>query len=303
MTTLALIGLGSMGKNYLKVISKVPRAQIKYICSKTKFPLANFEDNFVKLNDYKKLINFPIHGVIIATPDQTHFEIARFFIRKNVPILIEKPLTVNYNLAKKLMSIKQEPKVLVGHTLLYNPAYQKLKKELSKIGKIKFLKFTGANNKSRKNSSVLYDWGSHGISLFLDLLQKNPITLKVDRFSRSHDGTLDEILVEMEFDKNIKANLNLSWKSKTKKRKLLVVGEKGKIIFDDTLKKRLCIKNTNTNVYPKYSLKQPLVLEIAEFLNSISGKKKIHSDLKFGARVVEILDQIEQLVKPQKPHS
>ena len=44
--------------------------------------------------DWNKILNSPqIDGVIIATPPEMHYQIAKEAIEKNKPIIIEKPIT------------------------------------------------------------------------------------------------------------------------------------------------------------------------------------------------------------------
>ena len=300
MTTLGLIGLGPMGKNYLKVIAEIPNSQIKYICSKSKKSLKTFPKDKIKTTDYKNFLNFPLDGVIIATPSITHNEIASFFIERKIPVLIEKPLTLNYQNAKDLAQLqkKKGTKVLVGHTLLYNPAFRDFKKNTKKIGKIISIEFVGANDKPRKDDSVLFDWGSHGVSIILDLLDQEPTGYKVNSYSKNKKQ-INTISAELNFKGNIKAYLNLNWKSRNKIRKIIVRGSKGEAIFDDLSDKKISLSQINSSniTFPKYLDGQPLVLELQEFINAIKKGHKIYSDINYGLRVVKILSKIEKLIK------
>ncbi len=278
---LGLIGLGSMGKNYLKTVQDLKGISIKYICARGITPADNFPKKYVKVNDYKKLANFSLDGIIIATPPSTHFEIAAFFLKKGVPVLIEKPLTNNLKEAVKLLKLQKDTPVLVGHTLLYHRRYQQIKKELNKIGQIRSLEFIGANNNPRSDTSVLLDWGSHGIALFLDLLKKDPVGSMITRFSKNN-GLAASVDATLNFPDNIKAYLKVSWQSKSKKRRLTVKGAKKTLVFDDI-------------AVPF----KPLSLELEDFRSAVKGNDS-RSDLKFGVRVMKVLDalngHLEQLL-------
>lgn len=300
MTNLALIGPGQMGQNYLTTASKLPNISISCICAKTNVSLDQFPKKYIKLTNYRDIINHSIDGVIIATPSTTHFEIASFFLKKKIPILVEKPLTINFQDAQELLRIQKKTKTSasIGHTLLFHPAYKKLKQTLPKIGPIISLRFEGANNAPRDDTSVIYDWGSHGVAFFLDILDsKLPENIKALKVSKNPKGIIEKANIQLFFPKKITCNLIISWKSSEKKRKLTVVGEKGTLIFDSvgngalTLLKSLDKKPAKLN----FSSEKPLKLELEHFRQLIKGKSKVTSDLAFGVKVIKILSQSEQL--------
>ncbi len=261
---LALVGLGSMGQNYLNTVSQLKDISIKYISTRK--------------SDYKELINYKIDGIIIATPSSTHFEIASFFLKHHLPLLIEKPLTTNFTDAKKLLVLQKKTPVLVGHTLLFHKGYLKIKKELGKIGKIQRLEFIGENNKPRTDTALIYDWGSHGVSLFLDLMGKGPLDLKIIKY-KNKAGRVVSLQAKLIFPKQIVADLNIAWNSTSKKRSFKVTGEKGTLEFDDIL-------------LPD----KPLARELKDFCKVIRGEAT-QTDLAFGVRVIKYLDILNGLLE------
>lgn len=294
MKKLALVGLGVMGNYYLETSKLIPGLKIEQICAKSRQTLEKYPDSFKKNTDFKKI--GPADGVIIATSASTHYEIANFFIAKKIPLLIEKPLASNYKEALILEKIAKKNKVpiLVDHTLLYHPAYLELKKNISKIGKIKKIIFEGANNKPRKDTNILYDWGPHGASLILDILKSLPrkITfLKLPKLKK-------EISVNLFFPGNIEGILNLSWISKNKKRKLIIEGARGSIVFDDMSDKKITIHINEKTIFPKINNNQPLESILNEFLKILKTRKKTNSEnLSFAVKVIKLLDQIEKSVQ------
>lgn len=66
-------------------------------------------------------------GVIIATPTNSHYEIADYFLSQGIPVLIEKPITTSADLAQKLFDRAAEKNTFlhVGHVERYNKAWQK----------------------------------------------------------------------------------------------------------------------------------------------------------------------------------
>ncbi len=275
MLNLALIGLGKWGRNYVKSLSNLSDCQIKYICSKTQVTLDNFSDRYIKVTNYKYLVNYgDIDGIIISTPGSTHFEIAKYFLEKGKNLLIEKPMVLDYQQAQDLLDVWKEhkPKVLIGHIQLYNPAYQKIKQLTPSIGLIKQINFEYKLSPVRDDMSVIWDWGPHVVSISLDLLKSEVIDVSCKAKAN------DSASIELSFT-NVKVNAEISWLGQNKKRILRIIGEKGTLLLDDTKQ--------------AYGSKSPLTQELEEFVGAISNKRTITSDINLGIAVTKILSAMQ----------
>jgi 6-phosphogluconate dehydrogenase (decarboxylating) len=64
---------------------------------------------------------------IIATPSDTHYEIAKELIQAGKHVLVEKPVALHYHEAQILYRLAQEHDVvfMAGHTERFNPAFRK----------------------------------------------------------------------------------------------------------------------------------------------------------------------------------
>lgn len=282
MTTLALIGAGKWGQNYLKTAATLNNVKIKYICVRSRKKLNSFPDTYVKTLSVEELLkNKDIDGFVIATPAITHFAIARKALSLGRNLLIEKPLTTNYGQALQLQKIWQikKPKVLTGHLYLYNPAYQVFKSKFMRIREVKTISFEGFNSPVRNDVSVIWDWGPHPVSLLLDLV-KDPIS-EISATGSKKTGsnllaTVDALII---YQGGIKASIRISWFGPSKVRKLTVEGKNARLELD--------YANTKS---PRSALSE----ELLEFVKAIQSSKKIKSDFNFGVRVVKILSAIEQ---------
>ena len=176
MITLALVGMGKWGINFLGAAEKVNDCRLKYICVHKSADLV--PSGYVKVVGHKNLNKYSdIQGVIIATPAKTHYQIAKDLLMQNYHLLIEKPLTTDYQQAAKLAQLQQKKKVqvLMGHTYLYHPTYKRARTQIERIGVIKQIEFVGYNaRKLKKGLSCLWEWGPHGVILVRDLMGKNP---------------------------------------------------------------------------------------------------------------------------------
>ena len=83
---------------------------------------------------------------VVATPAETHFQIAKRIILSKTHVLIEKPMALSIEDATELADLasKNKVNVMVGHVLLFHPAIRKIKK-LIKSGSIGDLQYIYSN--------------------------------------------------------------------------------------------------------------------------------------------------------------
>lgn len=81
-----------------------------------------------------------VDGVLIATPNHTHYPIAKVALEHGVPVLIEKPITTTYQDAIKLCELARNNNafISVGYKTRYFPSVKLFKRLLDKayFGKI-----------------------------------------------------------------------------------------------------------------------------------------------------------------------
>jgi predicted dehydrogenase len=127
----AVVGAGKMGSIHAKVYSQLPECQLVGVAdldeNKAK-PLAEKYGCQV-YTDYTKLIG-QVDAVTVATPTVTHLEVAELFLRRHVPVLIEKPLASNVKEGRKIVALAKrfDTVVAVGHSERCNPVAQAIKR-------------------------------------------------------------------------------------------------------------------------------------------------------------------------------
>lgn len=318
MINLALVGVGSWGKNFINEIDKITDCNLKYISAFSEDTLNSFSDRYIKVKNLQSLYNYKdIDGVIIATPGSTHFEIASQLLEKGYNLFIEKPMTTSYVDALRLKEISQSNNaiVLIGHVYLYNPAVLKIKELLSGIGQIQYITFEGLNNGTfRSDISALWEWAPHGISICLDFLGQTPKTISAWTVNKLRPDTklYDLFILNLEFPNNIKAFIKGSWLYPVKKRELVVVGSNSTIIFNDCLdNKKITLyegvgpsidkesikKNEAKISYPDYDKESALSMELLEFIECIKDKRTPRTDINHGVEVIKIIDLAEQSIR------
>lgn len=242
MTTLALIGKGRWGSRYLAIIAEMKSCVVKY----------------VKTTDYKDLHNYKdIDGIIIASPVDTHAEIANEFPDKY--LLVEKPLTTSFIDAWGLTN----EKIMVGHTYLYN---QRLQNRIASLDTVRCLDFKLQNTSSHNSKSTpLWELAPHGVSLCVDLFG---MPINVSGFKHKQG-----IFVYLDYLEG-RCSIEVGWDYP--ERKVEIVFNEGELVFDGLLKEPV----------------SPLESQIQAFVDFIKGKP-CKSGLKHGVQVVEVLQNIK----------
>ncbi len=137
---IGLIGAGTHGTRYLRhARNDVPGMEPVALCRRQ----ANAGKELAQelgcrhLVEARELIKSPdVDGVVICTPPATHFEFAKAVLDSGKPLLLEKPITGTLQEAELLAAHPQAQKVMVAHTLRWNPVIQKLRQLWPRLGQI-----------------------------------------------------------------------------------------------------------------------------------------------------------------------
>ena len=126
---LAVVGIGVMGLKHIDAINKVGNAELAAV--------VDFEESATirKINcsyfpTIKQMFKFKaVDGVIVATPNSSHFKDGIEVIKNECAVLIEKPITIRSVDTDKLITEakKKRVQILVGHHRRHNPVMLKAK--------------------------------------------------------------------------------------------------------------------------------------------------------------------------------
>ena len=302
---IAVIGVGRWGKKIIKTLQTLQGVTVAY----------------TEGYDHRALLGKKdIDAVVVATPASTHAKVALSFIKKGLPVFIEKPLatTIKEAYAIKRAAQKSGSLIFVGHIHIYNPAYLTVKKILQRIGPIRYIFSEGCNNGPyRDDVSALSDWGSHDIYIVLDLLKKYPVSVEGwgMSFLRPRSGLYDTTYTKLNFKNGITAFLFNSWLFPEKRKHITIVGEKSTIVFDEMAQKKVVlyknmgpiVKNSVVKhaepviIHPIYGKTPPLVSELKAFISMIQTRRKPKTDINSGLAVVKILEAAELSIRKKSP--
>ena len=309
---IAVIGSGYWGKNLVRNFSSL--GALKLICDKDASILSEFKKQYKDIDTCLALADVlcqkDIEGVVIATPAETHFNIARECLLSGKNVYIEKPLVLQEQEARELIDLAEEKNqiLMVGHLLQYHPAFERLREMAAEgyLGRINYIYSHRLNlGKIRREENILWSFAPHDISMILSLAGEEPENVLATGGNYLHQKIADVTTTHLEFPSGLKAHIFVSWLHPFKEQKLVVVGDRKMAVFDDTRpwEDKLLLYpheiNWQYNIpvpskakpqQVKIQQDEPLLKECMHFLDCIINGSKPITDGQEGLRVLRILN-------------
>ncbi len=175
-----LVGAGRMGRLHARVYSQLPNinlAGIVDVDSSQAVPLA--QEYQTKVLPTLQDLAAQVQAVSIATPTETHLQIAEPFLKLGIPVLIEKPLAPSAVHAQQLLDLAKQHDtfIQVGHTERFNPAVIALDRYDFAPRFIEAVRVSPFPFRSMDIGAV-FDLMIHDIDLILHLTKALPITIE-----------------------------------------------------------------------------------------------------------------------------
>ena len=238
---IAIIGLGYWGTIVTNTLISLSKFRRIYICdndnNKVRIIRKKFGNKVISTNFDTIIKKDKLKNIFLATPPKSNFSLLKSLIKAKKNVLIEKPGMTelrHFKHIKKLLQ-KNNSKITFGYIYVYNDYIRFLKKIIKskKLGNIKYINFQRQNfGPIRNKVSASYDLATHDLSILYYLFNKK-ISL---RNSINHDilgkGNYDISTLNL-LSGNIKVDINVSWLNPEKIRKIIIIGSKKMLLFDE----------------------------------------------------------------------
>lgn len=295
---IGLIGLGQWGQVIARNIAAAPGLCLARAAGRRKdTPRRFLPAQCIVSNDWHLVTTADdVDGIIIATPPESHFEIATAAIDAGKAVLIEKPLTTNLAQAEALLrqATRTNAFVMVDHIHLYHPAYRALRARLATLGPPTQIEGIGGNwGPFRQDTDVLWDWGPHDVALALDLARRTPGRTRAHRIQsqKTPDGLGETIAIDLDFADGLTAHLEVGNMMAKRQRRLTVHADGTTLVYDD------CIESTFTETSPEGNVSTPSISSgtpvsvlLDDFAEGIRTQRQEQRDLALGVDVVRVLE-------------
>jgi len=309
---LAVIGSGYWGKNLIRNYHRL--GVLKLICDKNEALLADFAERYADVETCMAVSDLldreDIAAIVIATPAETHYDLAREALLAGKHVYIEKPLVLDEKHAERLIGIAASNNriLMVGHLLQYHPVFVRLKQLAisGELGRINYIYSNRLNlGKIRREENILWSFAPHDISMILSLAGEMPEHVSTTGGYYLHRKIADVTTTHMDFPSGLKAHIFVSWLHPFKEQKLVVVGEKKMAVFDDTqpwadklhlyqheIKWQNHVPLAEKAAPERFEISEaePLRLECEHFLKCIDSGARPITDGEEGLKVLKVLN-------------
>ena len=333
MITVNVIGLGHWGPNLVRGLLNSQRAEVGMVCDLAPARLEvirrNISPSIVGTTDpLAAIADSRAEAVVIATPTQSHFALAKAALEAGKHVLVEKPLAASVDEAEQLVELadRHDRLLAVGHVFLFNGAIRAVKGliDSGQLGQVRYMFSTRTNlGPFRSDVNALWDLGAHDVSIFNYWLDGQPERVTAFGTSYLHPGVEDVVVANFAYRGQVQACVHASWLNPQKVREITVVGDRQMAVWNDMdLNEPLRIYHKSVDVQqsstyadsfgafrllvrsgdviiPRIDVGPPLDAECAHFLDCISGTATAINDGRVGLSVVQALEAAQQSMRNQ----
>jgi len=311
---ICVIGGGRWGKNHIKTLYQLGSLagivesnseRLRELLSE--FPVQGFKS-------LQEALAFGFDGYTVAAPAPLHFSIAKQLIENGQHVLVEKPLTLSSEESLLLVELaeKNNVQLMVGHVLLFHPAIRKIK-ELIDDGKIGNLYYIYSNRLNlgtvRTEENVFWSLAPHDVSIFDYFVGKPATSIQAQGQKFLQKNVFDSTLAELSYPDNIHGHIFASWLHPFKEHRLVVIGSKGMLSFEDSssdknivfynkhisFEEGLPVKNEKPDEIIPYEKGMALTEELIYFVEHLDSKIEI-ADGRSGYEVVKVLEKVQLIL-------
>jgi predicted dehydrogenase len=316
----ALVGYGYWGPNLARNVAECSELQLLALCDSDPARLRLFQRRHPEAGavcELDAVLSDPaVQAVVLATPPQTHHELAARVLRAGRHVLVEKPLATRLEDARELAELAEETGsvLMPGHTFIYSPAVNAVRELIhgGVVGDVHFITSSRLNLGKYHSGGVLCDLAPHDLSILLYWLGQPVVEVAASGSSVLREGVPETAFLTLTFAGGQTANVQISWLAPRKVRQMIVVGSQRMVQYDDTASdepvriydrgmdvlppepanfgEHQLIYRTGDVVIPRVEPQEPLRLELEDFAHAIRTGEEPRSNLALGLEIVAIVE-------------
>ena len=242
MVNIGVVGCGYWGPKHIRNFHELEEAALTTACDLDKDRLRRVKTQYPYVKtvvSFEDLLQNNVDGVVIATPVDTHYQLAKQALLHDKHVLIEKPITATSQEAAELTELadKRNLVLMVGHTYEYHPAVDFLRDmaDRDELGDIYSIDAERLNlGLFRPDVNVLWDLAPHDIGILLSVLNgQQPVAVSARGGYHVDPDTCDDAYLEILFSSGTTGHIHVSWLHPRKIRQVTIVGSKKMAVYDD----------------------------------------------------------------------
>ncbi len=314
MTRVALIGMGAMGRNHLRVLSDLEGVELVAVCdmdegvvaaASQKYSVAGY-GSWAEMLDRERL-----DAAVVAVPTRFHLEVGLAVLEHGLHALIEKPIASTLEEGRRLVdAARAHGRVLaVGHVERFNPAVRDLQRRVAagEIGRIYQIQARrlGPFPARIRDVGVVIDLATHDLDVMYTLAGSEVERLYAETEQRIHTDHEDILNALLKFEGGMLGVLQVNWLTPTKIREVTVLGERGMFVCNYLTQELRHYKNAEAEsgsggeMHPRavtegesvtfpITQAEPLRLELQAFVQATRGERALEVDGEAGLRALHL---------------
>jgi predicted dehydrogenase len=315
-----VVGYGYWGPNLVRNFSTSASARVIAVSDLSTANLTACSRLYPSIQatpDFAELINNPeIDAIAIATPVNTHYDLALAALRAGKHVLVEKPMARTSDQVRRLIDEAERRKLvlMVDHTFLYTPAVQKIRALIAEraIGEIYYYdSIRSSLGLFQSDVNVIWDLAVHDLSIIHYIFDEEPVAVSATAVSHVSGSPENMAHLTLFFKSNCVAHISVNWLSPIKLRTTFVGGSRKMIVYDDleptekirVYDKGITITEASEKAQqlrigyragdmwaPHIAAKEALQTEVDHFADCILNGTAPISSGRSGLQVVEVLE-------------
>lgn len=294
-----VVGIGSMGINHARVYSELPQTELVGVVDVDEERAKSCAEryNTQGFTSHESLFD-KVQAVNIVSPTAWHFSLAMEFLRRGIHVLVEKPITVDLDQAKRLVAYAKRKNLVlqVGHLERFNPAVMKLKQIIGTPVLVECHRLSGPTSRNL-DVGIIWDLMIHDFDILLNLF-KSPV-VEISAMGTSVYSDFEDIAqVQLRFECGAIASLVASRNSGERKRRLKITEETGRVLALDFIDQSITISRPGADGRPLPSepvlieKEEPLVRELSNFAECVALHKTPMVSGEDGKKALELAMQV-----------
>lgn len=306
---IAVVGVGSFGRNHARVISSLPDVELTAVVdgdiSRGQAIADEYGSAFVPDLDG---ILARVDAAVVATPTETHEEIASKLLNAGIDVLVEKPIAVSSAAGDRLTQLADaKGRILqVGHLERFNPAVLGLEGKITVPLFFEIHRLSVFSPRSL-DVDVVLDLMIHDLDVVLSITGQDPSEVHAAGISVL-SPKVDIANVRLVFPTGCIANLTASRVSTEQVRKLRLFQPGEYISIDyhrqDATRLAVTASGAANSTSPKINFEslaveksEPLKLELEAFFQSVRTRFRPRVGGPEGTRALRLAESILGKIK------
>jgi predicted dehydrogenase len=317
-----VVGFGYWGPHLVRNFKSLLEIDDVVVCDQSKGRVQaarNLYPGISTFFDFSEMLGTAkLDAVAIATPSHTHYELVKQALRSGLHVLVEKPITTDSKEAAELDEIARENGLvlMVDHTFLYSDSVTFMKKAIDdgRIGRVRSIDSVRVNlGIFQPDVSVAWDLAIHDLAIICHLLGEVPNRVSGTGSTHTSSKHPSTSYITLFFASGAVSHIHVSWTSPLKVRRIMVEGDTGSFVFDDTLpdeKVKIYDAQVDSNsseagtslllnyrlgdvTSPRLQGKETLRTELSQFIGSIQNKTPPLSSSASAVPLICVLEAID----------